>query len=417
MMKTVRNNYSWVPSLYLMQSLPFALVTGVAPILYKNFNYSNITITFITSLFTIPWFCKPLLAPWFETLASKRNLIISMQAAIAVLIVFLAGSLYLPNGFLLTVILFMLLALASSIHDMNSDGFYILNLDAKNQAHFIGVRTLFYQIGKILVQGGLIFLIGYFISRLGLQHVWQINLIVLACMIGLITVYHHKFLPQTEFVIAKRVKEKIPIKIIFKELVSLPYLVTTFLFVLFFNLPESALLKIVPLFLLDSVSNGGVGLSTEAVGGIFGVIGMVGMLLGIFAAGLLVQKNGLRRCLVPIAIFTACSNIVYLILSVHQSLNVNVLGLAVFISQCGFGLSNGIYMIFLLHVFGKSTYPMSQYAIGTSLMCLGMFLGGAISGYLQSQLGYTYFFLAILGAGFMIVLLAWYTSQKTLRQT
>jgi MFS transporter, PAT family, beta-lactamase induction signal transducer AmpG len=84
--------------------------------------------------------------------------------------------------------------------------------------------------------------------------------------------------------------------------------------------------------------------------------------------------------------------------------------LALFISfaQFGFGLSNGAYVLYLLNIFTKGAYPMSMYTIATALMMLGISLGGAVSGFVQSLLGYNGFFLWIIMINLGLVVMAFY---------
>ena len=53
-------------------------------------------------------------------------------------------------------------------------------------------------------------------------------------------------------------------------------------------------------------------------------------------------------------------------------------------------------MLFMLYYVGESRYKTAEYAIGTSLMALGMMLPGMISGSVQELLGYQHFFIYVL---------------------
>jgi PAT family beta-lactamase induction signal transducer AmpG len=50
----------------------------------------------------------------------------------------------------------------------------------------------------------------------------------------------------------------------------------------------------------------------------------------------------------------------------------------------------------MLHYVGESRYKTAEYAIGTSLMALGMMLPGMISGEMKELLGYEHFFIYII---------------------
>ncbi|MDZ7372221.1 MAG: MFS transporter, partial [candidate division KSB1 bacterium] len=66
----------------------------------------------------------------------------------------------------------------------------------------------------------------------------------------------------------------------------------------------------------------------------------------------------------------------------------------VIIEQFGYGIGFTAFMIFLMTV-AFDPYKTSHYALSTGLMALGMMLPGTFSGYLQSALGYSRFFLLV----------------------
>ena len=201
---------------------------------------------------------------------------------------------------------------------------------------------------------------------------------------------------------------------VFAEFLALPHLSALIIFVLIYNLAETQLVKIVPLFLLDKISDGGLGFTIEQVGAVYGGIGTIGMLTGILISGFLLSKVNLKQALAPVTLLVALTNFVYLLLCIFKITSIALIGLSIAIAQIGYGLSNGIYMLYLLNTFTKGHYPMSLYAIGTALMGLGVLAGGAISGYIEEWLGYPGFFGWIIGLSFCIVFIAVYNVKKVL---
>jgi PAT family beta-lactamase induction signal transducer AmpG len=389
------------------------------PVIYKSFNFNNAAITFYTSLFTIPWLCKPAIAPLLETLASKKTLAITAQFLVAGMLVMLAISLRFNHLLLISGILITVLAIFASTYDLNSDGIYIVNLTPQAQAHFIGVRTLAYQIGKLACQGGLIFLAGYLMHSSTVQSAWQVSLLLLAAIIVGLAVYHIYNLPVAAKVLTADPEKMItPIhsfKKVFAEFLAIPHLAQVLIFTLIYNLAEVQQAKIVPLFLLDKINHGGLALSIEQIGTLYGGIGMGGMLIGALASGFLLAKVSIKQCLIPMTIVAGMTNAIYLVLSLTQVQANWLIGVSSALVQFGFGLSNGVYMLYLLNSFTKDKqYPMSLYAIGTALMGLSVMIGGASSGYLQSVLGYNGFFSWILLLSFCIVLVCVYNVKKVL---
>ncbi|MFO1513573.1 MAG: hypothetical protein U1F83_11760 [Verrucomicrobiota bacterium] len=74
-----RNPWMWVPSLYLAQGLPFAVVNSVSVIMYKSLGVSNADIAFYTAWLYLPWVIKPLWSPVVDILRTRRWWIWTMQ--------------------------------------------------------------------------------------------------------------------------------------------------------------------------------------------------------------------------------------------------------------------------------------------------------------------------------------------------
>lgn len=395
--------YKWIPSLYIMQGLPFAFVCVIAPIFYKSFNVNNAHIALYTSLFATPWFLKPILSPLLETLASRHTLILSMQFLIAGFILLLACTLNLTHVFLMSGILFFCIGLLASIHDINSDGLYLLNLNTQQQTNFIGIRTLFYQTGKLLCQAGLLFIVGLLLLHFDTIKTWEIGFILCSATIFIIAIYHKNQLPKdaVENPVGSSVFHSF--RIVMNDLIRLPNLYPVILFTLFFNLAEAQLMKIVPLFLLDKITHNNLSMSIKDVGIIYGGVGSTALICGILCGSFLLTRFSLKKVLLTTTALACLVNCAYLLFSLSISL-IWVTSI-ITVTEFFYGLSNAAFMMFLLNVFSKGYYPMSLYAIGTSIMGLGVLLSSAISGYLQNWLGYQGFFIWIVGAGVIIILI------------
>jgi len=74
-----RNPWAWVPTLYLAEGLPYALVMSVSAVFYKNLGVSNAKITLWVSLLGLPWILKPLWSPVVDILKTRREWIYAMQ--------------------------------------------------------------------------------------------------------------------------------------------------------------------------------------------------------------------------------------------------------------------------------------------------------------------------------------------------
>lgn len=391
-----RSSYYWIPSLYALEGLFFAFVTSVSLILYQNFNFTNSRITFFTSLLTIPWMLKPVVAPIIGNLATKRTFILMMPWLIVIGIMLMVVCLFQENFFYSSILLFFMMGLVSSIFDMNVDGYYITQLPPHDQARFIGIRSTFYQIGRFTCQGVMVFIVSFLINSIGLKTSWQTVFTLLAAVILLFAIYHTKVLAKSESVIQDKMNDTAAVySAVFHEFLKLPSLPMMIIFFIIYPIAENQLIKIVPLFLLDNVAHGGLGLNLADIAIIVGGVGLVSMLVGVILSGFVLARLSLVACLVPITVFFTLSDMGYILLSVVGAHHLIWVSLIVAVAQFGFGLSNGVYMLCLLRYFGQGPHSMSLYAIGTAFMGCSVVLGGAISGCIQSILGYENFFIWI----------------------
>ena len=79
MKKRVCSPWSWIPTLYFAEGLPYVVVMTVAVIMYKRFGLSNTDIALYTSWLYLPWVIKPFWSPFVDILKTKRWWIITMQ--------------------------------------------------------------------------------------------------------------------------------------------------------------------------------------------------------------------------------------------------------------------------------------------------------------------------------------------------
>ncbi|MGL4805812.1 MAG: MFS transporter, partial [Bacteroidales bacterium] len=155
-----RNAWSWIPTLYFAQGLPYVAVMTIAVIMYKRLGLSNTDIALYTSWLNLPWVIKPLWSPFIDLAKTKRWWITTMQSLIAV--GFAGIAFFIPTDFWLQVSLafFWLLAFASATHDIAADGFYMLGLTTGEQSFFVGIRNTCYRFSTLFGQGALVWIAG-----------------------------------------------------------------------------------------------------------------------------------------------------------------------------------------------------------------------------------------------------------------
>lgn len=387
-----KNPWSWIPTLYFAEGLPYVLVMTVSVIMYKNLGISNTEIAFYTSWLYLPWVIKPFWSPFVDLLKTKRWWITTMQLLIGA---GLAGiAFFLPTSFFFqaTLAVFWLMAFSSATHDIAADGFYMLALNESEQSLFVGIRNIFYRIATITGQGLLIVLAGMLEKWTGnIPYAWSLVFFVCAGLFIAIGLYHTYQLPKPT---TDKGASLGSLGNLFKTFFQKKGIVLSLAFILLYRLGEAQLAKLASPFLLDKPEMGGLNLSTEQVGIIYGTIGVIALLIGGIVGGIVASKHGLKKWLWYMVAAMNVPNLVYVYLAFVQPENFWVISSCVAIEQLGYGFGFTAFMLYLIYV-AQGPYQTAHYAICTGFMALGMMLPGMIAGWLQEMMGYDWFFVWI----------------------
>jgi len=168
---TSRNPWSWVPTLYFAEGLPYVVVMTLAVVMYKGLGLSNTDIALYTSLLYLPWVIKPFWSPVVDLLGTRRKWVWLMQLIIGAGLAGVALSVPMPDFFRWSLAFLWLLAFSSATHDIAADGYYLLATTEREQSFFVGIRSTFYRIAMISGQGLLVIFAGYIQSHTGLPKV------------------------------------------------------------------------------------------------------------------------------------------------------------------------------------------------------------------------------------------------------
>ena len=396
---TKSNPWSWIPSLYFAEGVPYVIVMSVTIVLYKRLGLSNSEIALYTSWLNIPWVIKPFWSPVVEVLRTNRWWILAMQILLGAALAGVAFTLQGPEPVRWSLALFFLMAFSSATHDIAADGFYMLALKEHEQAFFVGIRSTFYRIATIAAQGLLVMLAGMLeVYSQNPITAWSITMGVAAFVFLSIAIYHFVALPKPHTDVPKGIQKGNLFYEFVETLLSFvqhPQIKVMLAFILLYRLPEALLVKITPLFLLDTSAHGGLALTTAEYGFTYGTLGVVGLLLGGIVGGILVSNYGLRKCLWPMVMSISFPNVFYVLLAYYQPESLMLVNLCVFVEQFGYGLGFTAYMLYMMYV-SNGKYKTAHYAFCTGLMALGMMLPGMYAGRIQEFLGYTNFFILVL---------------------
>ena len=391
-----KSAWRWVPTLYFSEGIPYVVVMTLSVVMYKNLKISNTEIALYTSWLYLPWVIKPLWSPLVDLFRTKRFWIVCLQFAIGSSLALVALTVPAPNFFRLTLAVFWLMAFSSATHDIAADGFYLLALPPHQQAAFVGVRSTFYRLAMIAGQGGLVYLAGTLQTSTGdVTRAWSLVFFLVAAVFVAAGIYHFVFLPKPPGDHAVRHNETFAAGFItvFGAFFRKKRIVTILSFLLLYRFAEAQLLKLVTPFLLDARDVGGLGLTTQQVGIVYGTIGVIALTLGGLLGGYVISRFGLRRLLWPMIITMHVPNLVFVVLSLTQPGNLAVIGGALAVEQFGYGFGFTAYMLYMIMVAEEGEFKTAHYAICTGFMALGMMLPGMAAGWIQDHLGYLKFFL------------------------
>lgn len=388
--------WTWIPTLYMAEGIPYVIVMTVATVMYQRLGLSNTEVALYTSWLYLPWVIKPFWSPIVDMLRTKRWWILLMQTLLGASMAGLAFSLQAPHYIQWSLAFLWLMAFSSATHDIAADGFYILALDPKEQAFFVGIRSTFYRIASIVGSGLLIMLAGTLESRFRPTRAWALTFAITAVLFLFIAFYHLYFLPRAKRDInyGRIVWTNVggDFLLTFSEFFKKPGIVVALLFMLLYRLPEALLVKICPLFLLGKPEAGGLGLSTGDLGMVQGTLGVIGLTIGGILGGIAVEHGGLKRWLWPMVLSITLPDTVYIALAYYQPDGLMWVSLCVFIEQFGYGFGFTAYMLYLIS-FSRGQHSTAHYAFCTGFMALGMMLPGMVAGLLQEQIGYLNFFI------------------------
>ena len=407
------NPWFWVPTLYFLQGIPYFLVNNISMVMFNQMGVPNGEMSFFTTLLYFPWALKFLWAPFVDLIRTKRWWFLTMQFLMLGLAVLTIFSIPQPDPatiaamgtevklFMGVLIAFIIMAFASATHDIAADGFYMLALTSGVQAEMIGWRSVFYRLSNVFCNSALIAIPGIIYDwtiKQGEQNMplaWKVTMVITAVIFALMAVWHMFFTPRPD---ADKPNAETSVRDIisgfgkaFATYFTKPGLWIAILFMLLYRLPEGFLMKMIYPFLLGARETGGLGLTMQELGVVYGAIGVIFLLLGGILGGFYISRVGLKKAFwwMALAMTLPCLSFVYL--SMYLPTNMVYIGIALAIEQFGYGFGFTAYMMYMMF-FSEGEFKTSHYAICTSFMALSMILPGLVAGYIQEAIGYQNFF-------------------------
>jgi MFS transporter, PAT family, beta-lactamase induction signal transducer AmpG len=415
-----KNPFLWVPTSYLTMGLIYVTATSVANIMFKNLGMDNEQATRWSSNLGWAYVFKPLWAPLLELYKTKKFFVVLMQFAIAAVIALTAFALKLPGGswVLPTVVLLALMAFLGATQDIVSDGVYVTTLDSKNQAKYLGVQSMCWNMGFLLATSPFVGLSGVLHDKTGDWGTsWTVVLLGIAGLTFVMGLYHAKMLPAGAKALDAPKSAGDAMRTTGRAIATFfdkKGIVSMILFAFFYRVGLGLLDKMGPLFIIDSRANGGLGLTNQGLSWVNGW-GTLAFVVASVLGGLFVSRMGLKKALVILCLCVNVPNATFLYLNQTLTDNLTVITAVVMIEKFGWGFGAVGHMIYMMQQIAPGPFKTAHYAFATGFMALCMLITGWVSGSIQKAVGYQWFFIIVMlaaGLSLLVTIMAPF-HQKT----
>jgi len=417
----IRHPLLWVPTGYFTMAMGYIMLTSVTAIMFKNIGMDNGRAAAYSSMLILAYTIKPLFAPIVEMYRTKKFFVLLMQVLMALGFAGAGLAMGLPNFMVLMLPLFFLMSFVGATQDIASDGVYVTSLDSRTQALYCGVQSLSWNIGPIVASGFLVYLSGRLHTDVfhhdpkvfgpDWMDAWRVIFFIVAAIVLVMAVWHARVMPDGARA------ENTPTSLGGAGHILWDSFVTFFqkrdvwkmvAFAFLFRFSIGMLEKIGPFFMVDSAAKGGLGLTNESLGIIYGTWGLIAVLAGSLLGGMFVAKRGLKRTLFLLCCAVNIPNATFLAMSIALPTDSWTIAAGVIIEKFFFGFGSVGYMIYLMQQLAPGKYTTTHYAFGTGLMGLCMLVTGIVSGVLQEYLGYVSYFVAVMIATIPSFLATWF---------
>jgi MFS transporter, PAT family, beta-lactamase induction signal transducer AmpG len=412
--KRIAPPLAWVPTAYLAEGIPFAMVIWVAGTMFKDLGHSDGEITVATASVGLAWSLKPFWAAFLDMYRTKKFFVLAMEGLMALLLAGIALALPLPNYFQIVLAALWVLAFASATQDICVDGIYITSLDKARQARWIGVQGMCWNTGRIFATAAVVGIAGSLkTGGSDPRTAWTIALFVAGATMATLGIYHYFILPTGS--ISQRPKNVAEVAGTFWDSVvdffKKKSIWGMLLFVFLYRTGEGFLLVEAPLFMQSSPAQGGLGLSLEQKALVDGTVSTIVSIVAGLLGGAFVAKYGLKKSLVFLAFCLNVPHLCYVALSqaVTPAGAPPLWLIYLLVSVEKFGYSFGFVgnMLYMMQQIAPGKYKMTHYAFSTALMNLMLVPTQMVSGPLADRMGYKSFFLFVVVASIPSIIAAW----------
>ncbi len=410
------NPISWIPSLYFAMGIPFVSLSLASVIMLSDLGVDEAKITFWTSLLILPYTLKPIWSPILELYRTKKEFVVVTQLLSGICFSLIAFCLPLPYYFSFTIALMAIIGFSGATHDIAADGIYLTSLSKKLQAKYIGWQGAFFNLAKVMANGGLVWLAGkmmkYFQTtnpEKATIYAWMIIMAILGIMLIFLSIYHFFTLPKGVNTAAapKSFAQSMGSFVeVFKEFFTKKHILIYICFIVCYRLTEGFALKMVPLFLKAPRDMGGLGLDNVYIGLVYGTLGTLAFIVGSILGGYYIAHFGLKKVLFSLVCIFNIPFVIYFLFAYFQPENLLFVATGLVLEYFCYGFGFVGLSLFMMQQVAAGSHSMAHYAFASGIMNLGFMIPGMLSGLVYQQVGFQWFFVIALLLSIPVFVLA-----------
>ncbi len=374
----------WLPSLYFAKGMPRVIIFIISLLMFWQLRFDVLSTLFCVALFYVPWALKFWWTPVVDHWLSYRQWILVSE----LVLVLLFGSMTkgLGSNWIVITLLF-LIAWVSALHNAAADGFVrhhdptfrhaVVGEISRKFSLAIGLGILAMLVGNLQV-----------FFRYDLLYSWRVMYYIVAGFFLFLFFWHSFVLRSAE---KKQLEgtegappSGLPSSITSDSFIHLFFLLT-------FPLAQQMVAKASILFLVDSKSNGGLGLSPQEFALVMGTLGVTGLTIGALWGRTLIKGrmvmegiSGMWSCQRPMVLSIIIPPVIYLLLSYLQPASLLLTCMAVAFEQLALGFGFTFYLVL--------TKRLPHYERVQSMMALSMILSCLLTGVMLDAFDYFAFF-------------------------
>lgn len=390
----IRRPWLWVGAGFLFQALPGAIRDEALPVALKNAGLADARITQVAGILGLLVGFKLLWAPAVVRLGAPQRVISISQALIACLLFALAyAAMGAETGPWLLMGLLATLSLLSAGHDVALDGYYVAALEERERSRLAGLLNFASKTGSVLAGPCLIWLAGKLkTTDSPTAEAWGDALMVaglLAVLAWALTLWGLRREP----VIALAPSQ--PLRLTLSTLAADRRWPALLALIILYRTSEVHLARVLPLFSVAPVDEGGLGLSNDTYAILRLTTGVGGLALGGLLGSAIVTRYGVRQSLVPLGIGMHLPLLGIAWLATHPNPSLAFIATAFAIEHIAYGAGVCALLLAMMKV-AAGPHAAVRYATLSTVALMGAYLPGLWAGTAAQAFGYDGYFVFII---------------------